>query len=202
MIMHNKFFNFRQQFTINSDEYTLTKTEISFGKVGKAASHQTIKLNELDPYYECVSYLPLSSLLLLGVYMTGFLVALGFIFFGHAEVHAYQGIRMVWGILLILFLAYTFKKNYVQEWRFCYFTNAETALTIRFSKKTKLIAQQLAELVSQGIKKSEKSNEHVVRLLSRYGLLTEREYHLLTAKLFEVTVPQANSNVISLWGEK
>lgn len=194
--MQNKYF--LKNFVLKSNEYTLTKTEVSFRKAGKPNTRKTIKLNELNPYYESIHYVPLYSLLLLTIFSLGFLTALGFIIFGHAQIQADNIIRMIWGVFILLLAGYFFKKNYTAEWRFYYHFRPGIAFSIKYSNKTKYIAQQLVDAIAQQIKRAEKSNEHIVWLLTRYSLLTEREYDLLQAKIMEQKVPSQLSTIIDI----
>lgn len=189
---------FHQQFTIGEADYTLTKTEISLMQKGKPETLQSIKLNELDTYHECVSYLPMLTLLFLSIYLSGFLVALGLIFTGHVHIEASQSIRLVWGIGLLFYLGYLFRKNYTREWRFYYIHKPEVAFSIPYKSKTKQVALALVEAITNTIKKSEKSSELIVRQLTRYSLLTERELTVLHSKLFENNNQETSPNIIHI----
>jgi len=194
--MHKNYY--LQYLTLNSDEYILTKSEVSVKKTGKPHTQKSVKLDELDPYYEYVSYLPLYSSILFVVYLLGFLAAILYVIIGHVNIQAFQGIRMVWGILLLGYLGYNFSKNYTREWRFYYLFRPDIALSIKHTRKTKNTAMQLVTAIFNEIKKSEKSNKHIVMMLSKYGLLTEREHNLLTAKLLEDKPHQTNAKIINI----
>jgi hypothetical protein len=182
--MHQEYF--KKHFIINNIEYKLTKSEIFFSKKGRPDTQESIKLNELDPYYEFTSYFPISTLIWLTLYLSGFLFGLGFIFMGnHPPLNSEQLARMGFAILIFSSCFYSFLYRYVREWRFNYLYKDEIAFKLKQSKKNENELKELVDIISSHIKKADKSSQYIVEQLARYGLLTEREYELLFGKVLE-----------------
>ncbi len=188
---------FKKQFVIGAMQYTLTKTEVSFGKVKKPDQYKTVKFNEIYPCFEVQEYFPVEMLWFFIVSVIGLLIALYCVFMLDVTINRHL-MAMLAGCCF--FSLYEGFKDYTREFRFDYYFEEGPALIIKYTKKTKTEAENLANLISTYSMNCDKSPKFINASLNRYGLLTEREHALMMIKIKENELSRSCKDVIPIGG--